>query len=108
MDIDLAQEARPLVRETVRLARVDDRHLTSVKLALGFPVVDQSDTLDHDQDLDVRMAVQARTFSGRRIDEQHARADSAVVLADEVSCDDVLGQLVSSENLDQRLDVPLS
>ena len=54
------------------------------------------------------MTVQPWPFSRRGIHEQHARSDATVVLADEVSCDDVPGQLVRSENLDQRLGVPLS
>src|SRR6266513_5802989 len=108
MDVDLPERSRALVDESMRLARADHGHLAGPKLVLRIAIVPQGDSLDDDQDLDVRMAVQARPFSGRGIDEQHARPDATVVLADEVSCVDVPGQLVRSENLDQRLDVPLS
>jgi hypothetical protein len=108
VDVDLAEDARALVHETVHLVRLHDRHLARTELALRLPVVDKGHTFEDDQQLDVGMAMQAWTPSRPGIHEQHARTDPAVVLTDELSRDDVLRQLVDSKNLDQRLDAPLS
>jgi hypothetical protein len=48
------------------------------------------------------MAVKTRPFTGAGVDEQHARADAAVVLSDEVASDDVLRQLSLFEDGDRQ------
>src|SRR5438094_231497 len=73
VDVDLAQPARAGVRESVRLARFDDGHLPGLDLALRLAVIEGGGALDHDQDLDIRMTVQAWSFTGCNVDEDHAR-----------------------------------
>jgi hypothetical protein len=48
------------------------------------------------------MPVQARSLPRVGVDEQNARADAAVLLADEVARDDIPGQLVGPKDADQR------
>jgi hypothetical protein len=96
MDVDLAKEARAAVDEGVSLAGVDDRELAGSNLARGDPVSKRGRALEDDQDLDVRVAVKARALARRRVDEQHACADAAVPLTDEVVSNDVARKLIAS------------
>ena len=74
---------------------------------LRLAVVDERGAFEHDQQLDVGVAVQSRTLSRTGVDEQHARSNAAVLLAHEVPRDDVLGQLLRAVDLDrQAVSVP--
>jgi hypothetical protein len=84
----------------MRLAGVDHGHLPGRHRAFRLAIVEGGDPFDHDQQLDVGMAVKARTLTWTRIDEDHARTDSAVLLADEVPRDDIARQLVRTEEPD--------
>ena len=86
----------------MRLARVDHRHLAGFDRALGLAIVEGRNSLEDDQDLDIRMPVKARPLAGARVDEQHARTDSAVFFADEVPRDDVTGQVLRTEEADRH------
>src|SRR3989442_2811646 len=104
VDVDLAQPARAGVRETVRLAPVDDGQLPGLDLPLRLAVIEGGGAFDHDEDLDIRMTMQAWSFTGRRVDEKHARADASMLLADEIPRDDISGQLVLQEEANPQTD----
>src|SRR5207247_2590434 len=59
VDVDLAQAARPGVDEAVRLLGFDDRHLARMQLVLRLPVVDERGAFEHDQRLNVGVALRS-------------------------------------------------
>ena len=102
MDVDLAQDALAAIDEPVRLAGVDDRHVTRPDLDRGRAVGEGRSAFEHDQDLGVRMPVQARPVAWLCVHVQNARANAAMLLTDEVSRDDVSGQLFQVEDADRH------
>ena len=103
VDVDLPQPPLTGVDESVRLVFVDHRHLAAVHLDLRLPVVDRGDAFENDQQLDVRVPVETGPLSWCGVDEQHGNTDTSMLLADEVTCDDVFRQLSPIQNSNRHL-----
>ena len=102
MDVDLPQPSVTGVDESVSLACAHDGHLPGMYLTLDLAIIVCGGAFEHDENLDVGMAVQARPFTGPRIHEQDARTDAPMLLPDEVARDDVRGQLVLAKKLNAQ------
>ena len=103
MDVDLAQHPIARADEPVRLVRFDDRHLAGPDLPFRLSVVIRRDAFEHDEDLHVGVAMQARPFTGRGLDEDHARVYTAVLLANELMREQVARELVLLEEANSQL-----
>ena len=93
MDVDLAEDPGAVVDESVWLTRVDHRHRAGPDLAFGNAVIERRRPLEHDEDLDVGVAVEPRAVAGSSVDEKNASPDPAVVRTYEVARDLVPRQL---------------
>jgi len=82
------------VDEAVRLLGVLNGHLARMNLAPRFAVVIGCGAFEHDQDLDVRVAVQRGSLARSRVNGQDAGANSALIFADKVARRDILRQLL--------------
>ena len=97
MDVDLPKGSRARIDEPMWLIGVDDRHLARAHFSARLPIVKGRDSFHHDQDLDIRVAVQLRPITRRCIDEQHTGTDTAVIFTNEVARDDIPRQRIRAQ-----------
>src|SRR5689334_21356673 len=87
MDVDLAQPPVARVDERMRLVGRHDHRLAGTHDALLAAVAEPRLAFDDEEQLCVRVLVQAGPSPRRRVDDDDRRRNAAVVVADELVAD---------------------
>src|SRR5262245_9211614 len=100
VDVDLTERLAAVVDEAVRRLGRDDDHPARADDPLALPVRERAFAGEDEEQLCVRMLVEARAPPRLGVDEDHARGDAAEVSSDELPREVRRRQLALLEELD--------